>query len=42
MPASPILKTRRRLAGIVEIWMSAAEVPRISEDDAISAYPRTR
>ncbi len=37
MPASPILRTRSRLAGIAEIWMSVAEVPRISDDDAISA-----
>jgi len=37
MPASPILRTRRRLAGIVDIWMSVADVPRISDEAAISA-----
>jgi len=36
-PPSAILRTRRRLAGMVEIWMSVDEVPRISDDAAISA-----
>ena len=37
MPASPMRVTSRRLAGIVDIWMSVAEVPRISDEAAISA-----
>ena len=36
MPASAIRSTTSRLAGIVEIWMSVADVPRISDEDAIS------
>ena len=37
MPASAMRSTTSRLAGIVDIWMSVAEVPRISDATPISA-----
>ena len=37
MPASPMRVTTRRLAGMVDTWMSVADVPRISDEPAISA-----
>ncbi len=37
MPASPMRVTSKRLAGIVDIWISVADVPRISDEAAISA-----
>jgi hypothetical protein len=37
MPASAMRDTISRLAGMVETWMSVADVPRISDEAAISA-----